>query len=95
MKVNKCPKADRCMHADDCVNHDTFRGEYLCFERYYSEFERQNLQYYTNTSQDFGFARIINGVEVQFKRTNSCYFARCQGLYGHLNWVKISIKAYE
>ena len=29
---NTCPKADRCKYAADCVNHDTFRGEYLCFE---------------------------------------------------------------
>lgn len=28
---NKCPKAERCRHAEGCVNHDTFRGEYLCF----------------------------------------------------------------
>lgn len=30
--LNTCPKADRCIHASDCINHDVFRGEYLCFE---------------------------------------------------------------
>ena len=29
---NTCPKSDRCKHAAGGVNHDTFRGEYLCFE---------------------------------------------------------------
>lgn len=29
---NTCPKADRCKFAADCINYDTFRGEYLCFE---------------------------------------------------------------
>lgn len=31
-KTNLCPKADRCKHAAECVNYDTFRGEYLCFD---------------------------------------------------------------
>jgi hypothetical protein len=30
--MNTCPKSDRCIHAAECMNHDTFRGEYLCFE---------------------------------------------------------------
>lgn len=31
--INNCPKADRCRRAADCICSDTFRGEYLCFER--------------------------------------------------------------
>lgn len=38
--VNNCPKAERCIHASACINHDTFRGEYLCFDGgIYSAFE--------------------------------------------------------
>lgn len=29
--LNSCPKADRCKFGEECVNFDTFRGEYLCF----------------------------------------------------------------
>lgn len=28
---NICPKADRCKFGEECINYDTFRGEYLCF----------------------------------------------------------------
>ena len=31
-KVNTCPKAKRCKHGAECINFDTFKGEYLCFE---------------------------------------------------------------
>ena len=31
-KINSCPKAKRCKHSDKCINFDTFKGEYLCFE---------------------------------------------------------------
>ena len=31
-KVNNCPKAKRCKYGADCINFDTFKGEYLCFE---------------------------------------------------------------
>ena len=30
--INSCPKAKRCKHSDKCINFDTFKGEYLCFE---------------------------------------------------------------
>ena len=37
---NPCPKADRCIHAAECICYDTFRGEYLCFDsRTYSNYE--------------------------------------------------------
>lgn len=32
-KPNPCPKAERCIHAKDCICADAFRGEYLCFDR--------------------------------------------------------------
>lgn len=37
---NPCPKADRCIHAAECICYDTFRGECLCFDsRTYSNYE--------------------------------------------------------
>jgi len=39
---NPCPKADRCIHAAECICYDTFRGEYLCFER--SDFNQAEYQ---------------------------------------------------
>lgn len=27
-----CPKRNRCKYGDNCINIDTFRGEYLCFD---------------------------------------------------------------
>ena len=44
MKENYCPKAERCRHAKKCICHDTFRGEYLCFEsnRYDNYTDRPN-----------------------------------------------------
>lgn len=37
---NPCPKADRYIHAAECICYDTFRGEYLCFDsRTYSNYE--------------------------------------------------------
>ena len=30
--VNNCPKAERCKYGAECINFDTFKGEYLCFE---------------------------------------------------------------
>ena len=44
--INNCPKADRCRRAPECICSDTFRGEYLCFERgRYSEFEKKQKLY--------------------------------------------------
>ena len=31
-KVNTCPKAEKCKYGAECINFDTFKGEYLCFE---------------------------------------------------------------
>ena len=31
-KVNNCPKAKRCKYGAECINFDTVKGEYLCFE---------------------------------------------------------------
>lgn len=43
---NECPKAERCKHAADCTNHDTFRGEYLCFDgRAINAYERERNKY--------------------------------------------------
>nr|DAJ05928.1 MAG TPA: hypothetical protein [Caudoviricetes sp.] len=39
---NPCPKADRCIHAAECICYDTFCGEYLCFER--SDFNQVEYQ---------------------------------------------------
>lgn len=41
---NTCPKADRCIHAAECVNFDTFRGEYLCFDSgAYSDYNKKGV----------------------------------------------------
>ena len=29
--LNTCPKANRCKFGEECINFDTFLGEYLCF----------------------------------------------------------------
>lgn len=92
MKVNKCPKADRCAHAEGCMNHDTFRGEYLCFDNRFNQYEyscekRRNLEY--------NFTRIVDGVVVYFKITNNRCLARSPEKYGHDRWVHISRKEYE
>lgn len=45
-RPNECPKAERCRHAEGCVNHDTFRGEYLCFDGYaINVYERERNKY--------------------------------------------------
>ena len=44
-KVNDCPKAERCKYGAECINFDTFKGEYLCFvKRYYAENVRKSLR---------------------------------------------------
>ena len=40
-KVNNCPKAKRCKYGAECINFDSFKGEYLCFEsKLMSQYDR-------------------------------------------------------
>ena len=44
-KVNSCPKAERCKYGAECINFDTFKGEYLCFEaKVMSQYDRKHTK---------------------------------------------------
>lgn len=44
-KINPCPKADKCIHANECVP-GIFHSEYLCFEkRQYSQIDGARERY--------------------------------------------------
>lgn len=44
-KTNPCPRADKCIHANECIP-GVFRSEYLCFEkRQYNQIDGVKKRY--------------------------------------------------
>ena len=60
---NTCPKEDRCKYATDCVNHDTFRGEYLCFEN-----KIQNIYEYEQNRRKESYGKRKSKSRWNYKR---------------------------